>query len=347
MGADTTLGISSPYASRATGYNTLVAEYTRNDDGTWTIRYEDSDFGGREADYEETVARYLAAFDPAFDKAYRTCESEFVKALLRVSSVEDAGWNPYETTLRAIPAMLQLHALIPEGNEHFEVSRHLVLWTYGHIVEASEPYAILGDMLHIAAGGWFMGSRRFPDVPVRRPRENEDEWSIPKRQQRFLDEKLPELERLAEAAGEPGVLDPIREIWDRDLRNAVFHADYSIHGPETRIPAKGKSYSHAEIETLANHALAYHQALAVMQDVHIQSYTEPVEVAVHREVAREPHEVMTVIVRQGHGAVGLRSVYSPEEVTAGAIPVLIARLYPDESEAVEADPMLVRLPARG
>jgi hypothetical protein len=89
---------------------------------------------------------------------------------------------------------------------------------------------------------------------------------IPKRPQRFLDEKLPELERLAEAAGEPGVLDPIREVWDRDLRNAVFHADYSIHGSKTRIPGKGKSYSHDETQTLVNRALAYHGALAVIQE---------------------------------------------------------------------------------
>jgi hypothetical protein len=110
-------------------------------------------------------------------------------------------------------------------------------------------------MLHIAGGGWFKGAMRFPDVPVRKAREGESEWQVPKRPQRF-DEKLAELERLAEEVGEAGVLDPLREVWDRELRNAVFHADYTIHGSETRIPTKGKSYSHDEIQTLVNRSLA-------------------------------------------------------------------------------------------
>ena len=323
-----------------------MARYTRNDDGTWTVQHLDTDQGERNEVYDEAVPRYLGAFDPAFNRAYETCEAEFVRALVRVSGVQDAGWNPYETTLRAIPAMLKLHQLIPEGDEHYETSRHLALWMYGHIIEASEPYAIIGDMLHIAGGGWFKGSLRFPDVHVRKPPEGDPGWMIPKRPQRFLDEKLPELERLAEAVGEPGVLDPIREIWDRDLRNAVFHADYSIHGSETRIPGKGRRYSHEELHTLVNRALAYHQALAVMQDVHIQSYTEPVEVAVHPEAAREENETMVVMVREGQGAIGLRYVYTREEVAAGAIPAWMARLFPDEAEAISADPTLVVLPAR-
>jgi hypothetical protein len=330
-----------------TSYNIrLMAEYTRNDDGTWTVTFEESDSGDRDGVHDKAVPRYLAALDPAFTKAHEQCESEFVKALLRVSSLQDAGWDPYETTLRAIPAILQLHALIPEGEEYYEMSRHLALWTYGHIIEASEPYAILGDMLDIAGGGWFKGAMRFPDLPARRQREGESPLQVPKRPQRFLDEKLPELERLAEAIGESGVLDPIREVWDRDLRNAVFHADYSIHGGETRIPAKGKRYSHDELQTLVNLALAYHNALAVIHEVHIQSYTEPVAVRLHPEIASAPDEEMVVMVREGRGAIGLRYVYTPEQVAAGAISAHIARLYPDEAAAIQADPMLVRLPAR-
>jgi hypothetical protein len=55
---------------------------------------------------------------------------------------------------------------------------------------------------------------------------------------------------------------------------------------------------------------------------------------------------MVVIVREGHGAVGLRYVYTREQVAAGAIAAWIARLYPDEAAAVQADPTLVLLPSR-
>lgn len=323
-----------------------MAQFKRGDDGTWTVSLDESDEQDRNEVFDEAVPRYLTAFDPAYTKASEVCESEFVKALVRVSSLQDAGWDPYETTLRAVPLMEQLHAHIPEADEHYETSRHLALWTYGHIIEASEPYAILGDMLDIAGGGWFMAPSRFPDVPIRRPREGESESMIPRRPQRFLDEKLPELERLADAIGDPGVLDPIREVWDRDLRNAVFHADYTIHGSETRIPSRSKRYTHEEIQTLVNRALAYHHALSIMHRAHVESYTEPVGVRVHPEIAGDENEEMVVIVRDGHGAVGLRYVYTAEQVAAGAISAHIARLYPDEAAAVQADPTLVTLPAR-
>ena len=185
-----------------------------------------SDGNDRNHAFEEAVPRYLNAFDPAFAKAEEVDEAEFVKALLRVRSMQDAGWDPYETTLRAVPAMMKLHALIPEGDEWYETSRHLALWSYGHVVEASEPYAILADMLDIASGGFFRVDR-FPDKPLHAA--HPAGLSAPKRPQRY-DEKLAELERLAEATGLMDVLEPIREIWDRELRNAVFHADYTIHG---------------------------------------------------------------------------------------------------------------------
>lgn len=201
-------------------------------------------------------------------------------------------------------------------------------------------------MLDIAGGGWFQGAQRFPDLPLRQPRQGQLAWQVPHRPQRVLDEKLPELERLSEAIGEPGVLGPIREVWDRDLRNAVFHADYVIHGSETRIPAKNQTYTHDEIQTLVNRALAYHFALSLLHRGHIDAYTEPVAVRLHPEVATVEDEEMVVIVREGHGAVGLRYVYTQQEVAAGAIPAWIARLYPDEAAAIQADPTLVRLPAR-
>jgi hypothetical protein len=84
----------------------------------------------------------------------------------------------------------------------------------------------------------------------------------------------------------------------------------------------------------------------VIHEAQIRSYTEPVGVRVHPEAASEENEEMVVIVREGRGAVGLRYVHTPEEVAAGAIPAWLARLYPDEVEAVQADPTLVVLPAR-
>jgi hypothetical protein len=200
-----------------------MAELRRGDDGIWTLHRAENERGERNEVHDEALPRYVTAFDRVFTKAEEACESEFVKALIRVGGVQDAGWDPYESTLRAIPAVIALHEQLPKGPEHFETARHLQLWTYGHIIEASEPYAIIADMLDIANGGFFK-PYRFPPVPIYKARPNQP---APPTRPQFFREKLPKLERLADAAQLPVSIEPIREIWDYDLRNAVFHADYS------------------------------------------------------------------------------------------------------------------------
>ncbi len=322
-----------------------MATFSREDDGVWTVTLDDTDAPDRNEVHDEAVLRYMTTFDKAFTAASDKCEAEFVKALLRVWSMQDAGWDPYETTLRAVPAMVRLHDLIPSDDKDYETSRHLALWTYGHVIEASEPPAMLADMLHIADGGWFM-PLRFADVPMRKPKPDENEADVPKRPMRFLDEKLPVLEELAANVGMPDVLDPIREVWDRDLRNAVFHADYTIHGSEVRIPAKGKTYTHDEFQALINRALAYHESLAMLRESYLRGYAEPTVVALHPDHVTHPNEMAVVMVREGHGAIGLKHCYTSEELAAGAIAWHVARLYPDEAEAIRADPTLARFAAR-
>jgi len=327
-----------------------VVTFSKDDDGVWTMTLDESDAQERNPVFDDTVPRYLNAFDPAFVRAAEADEAEFVKALLRIWSMQEAGWDPYETTLRAVPAMQKLHVLIPEGDEWYETSRHLALWTYGHVVEASEPYAMLADLLDIAGGGYFQGTR-FP-VPLRRPRQAE--LRPPMRPQR-RDEKVTELRRLAEAADLQDVLTPLDEVWDRQLRNAVFHADYTIHGGETRIPAEGKRYTHAELDTLINHALAYHEALAVLRKIYRLAYREPATIPIFRRRTIEggaegefnlEEDVAVVMVRDGVGAIGLKHPHTAEEIAAGAIPWHLAHLFADEAEALQADPTLAHFPAR-
>jgi hypothetical protein len=53
---------------------------------------------------------------------------------------------------------------------------------------------------------------------------------------------LSSLKEVATKAGLPGSEPPSEEIWDRDLRNAIFHSDYSVHGTEVGVlSAEGTS----------------------------------------------------------------------------------------------------------
>jgi hypothetical protein len=140
-----------------------MARAERGDDGVWTLIPEPGD-QGRNADHDEALPRYLTALDPAFTRAHEVSEFEFVLTLLRVRGVEAAGWDAYETTLRAIPLLNRLHESIAPDEPNFETARHLQLWVYGHIVEASEPYEILANLLAVIDGERFAAQRFPPDA---------------------------------------------------------------------------------------------------------------------------------------------------------------------------------------
>jgi len=277
--------------------------------------------------YLEALPRYMTAMDPAFARARDRSEFEFLLCLLRVRGVQDAGWDPYETTLRAVPAICAAHEQVTD----YEAQRHLDLWVYGHILEASEPYEILANLLAVARGDRFK-LERFPVRRGGRPLSPETKIRI--------------LAKAAAAEGVPQIVTPLTESWDRTLRNAVFHADYSLHGADLRTLRPMRKYTHDETMLLINRALAYHNALAALYESHVRSYTEPVVIPVHPDFSADPDERCLVIVRQGHGAVGLKDAWTLEQRRAGKIPFRLGRFAPEEVKLLDADPALGSLPAR-
>ncbi len=163
-------GVSCPSQVAQERRRSLMEEaplpVVRNDDGMWVLRVDDHEqLKADEANpvYLEALPRYLTALDPAFTRARARCEFEFLLSLFRVRGVQDAGWDPYETTLRAIPALVKVQDQIQE----FEVGRHLQLWVYGHILEASEPYELLANLIDVANGGRFRIARFPANLPRR------------------------------------------------------------------------------------------------------------------------------------------------------------------------------------
>jgi hypothetical protein len=59
--------------------------------------------------YLEALPRYMTLFDPAFTKAKEQSEYAFLETLLGVRGLQDAGWNPYETSFEVIDEMCALH----------------------------------------------------------------------------------------------------------------------------------------------------------------------------------------------------------------------------------------------
>jgi hypothetical protein len=302
----------------------------RTEDGIWRTVGSRGRAQLGDSIHDEALVRYLTAFDPAFTRARDESEFEFILTLLRVRGVQDAGWDPFVSTREAIDAVRGLHERIAVRDENFAVARHLQLWTYGHIVEASEPYEILANLLDIARGGSFV-AWRFPDRDGR-PQP--------------VGRKIETIERQALAAGIASTAKPLREMYDQRLRNAVFHADYSLRGGEVRLPREGTRYPHEQVLERVNRALAYFDALTILFDAHVASHGEPVRIPVSPTFARGANEEATVIVRRGYGVVGMKHSLTDADVAAGGIQWRVGIFTPEELALLEADPHLALLPDR-
>src|SRR5262249_55543522 len=130
---------------------------TQRADGTWDLTFDPGERDQWNPAFAEALPRYLTALDRAFSAARRQSEFEFLLSLFRVRGIQVPGWDPFDTTSRAIPALLAVQQTIRD----FDPPRHLHLWLYAHILEASEPYEILANLVDVPTGGRFQVDR-FP-----------------------------------------------------------------------------------------------------------------------------------------------------------------------------------------
>ncbi|MEK6675975.1 MAG: hypothetical protein AABZ47_10020 [Planctomycetota bacterium] len=123
----------------------------RDESGTWSgdIGPEDK-LGHSSPEFVQSTLDFLNAFDIVFQRARDRCELEFLFCILRLQGgTSNPGWDPFETTMEAIPAIEKLH----RENQNSVASGHLELWTYGHVMESSAPCDMLFNLLHVANGG--------------------------------------------------------------------------------------------------------------------------------------------------------------------------------------------------
>ena len=241
--------------------------------------------------------------------------------------MQDPGWDPYESSMVAIKSVLS----VLRGKLNSVADRHLALWLYGHIVEASEPYEFLGNLIDVSVGGKFK-ILRFPAKNGRIPLSP--------------GKKIELLSKQASEAGISDVVVPMREAWNPDFRNAIFHADYCLYGSEVRTIRPLKRYDQEEVLTIVNRALAYHEALSGLRRGHVANYSEPERIACDPSFSDDPDETAVVIVRRGFGAVGIKDGWTKEQLGDGKIPFRLGRFTVEESKMLESDPTLAVLPER-
>lgn len=297
----------------------------KNKDGKWELRNPDR---GVNPIYQDSYMSYLNALSPLFEKAQDTCEFEFINTLLRVRELEGPGWDPFENTQRAFECISKLKKRIKD----FYTTRHLFLWLYGHIIEASEPYEILANLINVCEGERFC-LNNFPN-------KKRGRYRIPQ----SPSEKIDKLEQMASKINMSNCIFPLRDVFDRDLRNAIFHSDYSLYKGEVRIRKPTKVYSHDEVMKVLNKGLAYFESFISIFRSYIRSYDKPKVIEVHKGFGGHPNEKAVTIIRKGHGLVGLKDNWTREELRRGHIPFRVGCFYRYEIKILDEDPLLAILP---
>lgn len=278
--------------------------------------------------YAEAFIRYYNAFYKVFLSAFNQCEFSSLLTIFGVRGIEDAGWNPYKSSVQIIQSLIEQNDNIKD----YTAQKNLHLWIYGHVMEASEPYEKIMNFLDIITGEQF-NALKFPPNKRGNPQTP--------------GQKIKTIVDKAKKLSFSEIEDIYDEIWDRELRNAVFHSDYCLFGDEVRIRSPYKIYSQDEINKLVNYAYAYFQVIDELLKMFVGQYTEPTVIEPHPKFRTHKGEKALVMVREGYGAIGIKDNWTFEDIKRGMIPYHIGNFYPEESKLMEDNPMTALFPKRG
>lgn len=274
--------------------------------------------------YSKSLIYYLNCLDPLFEKAQAKCEFQFILTLLRNRGVQDAGWDAYENSVNTLDEIMRL-----ENKVSGSFKGNLFLWVYAHIVEASEPYETIANLLNILNGD----SYRTFNFPKRKTG-----WGY---RNQYPIEKIVYLEQLAKKVKMPDVVIPIKNIFDKDLRNAIFHSDYSFYEGEVRLNDPSRIYSRQETLSITNKALAYHEVMKNMIEGYQRSYKESKFIDVSHGFSNDPNEKAVLIIRKNHGVTGMRDNWNPEELKSGRISWFIGKYLGYEQKYLDRREVLL------
>lgn len=278
--------------------------------------------------YIESLTVYLNCLDPLFSKAKQASNFEFILTLLDISGTKDCGWDASETTQEIFKTFNSLKKRIKYSDEQ----TYVFLLLYGLIVEASFIYDLLSNLLNVVGGG----------------RYNRDNFPSKKRGGNLVpqspSEKIRKLLKQSSALKIPKALKELDDIYDRELRNAVFHSNYSLYDEEIRLLEANKRYSTTEIHALINKTLAYYEAIVFLRKYYRNSYTKPEVIDVHPDFSPDTREKAIVMVREGAGVIGIKDIWTKQQIDQGKIPFSLLKLLPYEMKMFSDDPFRTEFP---
>lgn len=194
-------------------------------------------------------------FSDLFWKAFRVAPFEVLCAVLRVSGMQDADWDPFEESKDAFE---DYNGLLRLDESHLSpVGRWRIgLLMYCQAVEMSAPQEFLANLLRAISGEKYH-IKPFGSLG-RSNKKRPFSWVPPSASVKYR-----ELKRLADIANEPKLIDYIDQVLNENIRNAFSHSDYIITEAHFRWTESGfaQQIGLDTVNTFVHNAFRFFSAL--------------------------------------------------------------------------------------
>ena len=268
--------------------------------------------------YPEFLQEYLDIFEPVFRKAFETSEFNLIMSLLAYRGESDAGWDPYENTEDVFEEAYKQQKKFKRS-----LKINMNLWLYAHLVECSEHYELLANLIKTIKGEDYNianhVNRNFVNLKVR--------------------EKINRLKSIARGTNYENVYEPFDKTFNARFRNAIGHADYAVKkGANSGVTVSDnagfpKIFDEQETNDLINRALALHVSIRALRKSYIAHYDKSVVMPSSPTFGGGRPVDVTLIVRKGHGVIGLRCIGGHDD----GVPfeTRVSRCLPYEQKMIE------------
>lgn len=171
------------------------------------------------------------ALSELFWAAFRAAPFEVLCAVLRVSGMQDADWDPFEESKEAFEDFNGLLRL--EEEKLSSAGRWRIgLLMYCQAVEMTAPQEFLANLLRVLSGEKYH-MKPFGSLG-RSNKKKPFSWVPPSAPVKYR-----ELKRLAGEARQTFLSDYIDQFFNEDIRNAFSHSDYVLSGEYFRWTESG------------------------------------------------------------------------------------------------------------
>lgn len=247
---------------------------------------------------KEYYQDYRTYLDHLFARARDTNGLQYVYTLLRVSGIQDGGWDPF---VEAQEALIEFSKILQKNSKKGinKSSFRLALLIYCHSIEMSAPYQILYNLLQCAQG------KNYTPFPF--PGESLGKKKPFSVRPQSPTKKIGTLKQEAEKIGEQELINKINSFFDDDVRNAFYHSDYSLTDTEFRICENGlpKAVSFVELSEKLSRCFAFYQAFFDLYRQIRYSFKKT------KKVHRMPnYEVFELLTDKKEGLIGFKMHFS-------------------------------------